>query len=201
VRDPLLLERLARVDTVCFASTSAEGADCSPDASALRALQRRGIRALALRAPRPGRDDAAAVHELQRAGARVLVVGDAGSAALATGADVTIAVAAASVASVSAGIVIAPAGVQELDRLVDLGRSLRRVLLQNTTSGALYNALVIPAAALGLVTPLLACALLLAETLLVFANAVRLLGSGSRQARPVLPAQGRERSDRRTSGV
>jgi cation transport ATPase len=172
VRDPLLLEALTRVDTVCFEVAGGEGVRCS--ASALRALERRGIRALALRLSRPDRDSAAAVQGLQRAGARVLVVGEAGGAALRTGADVTIAVAAGG-GGVSGGIVVAPAAVLQLDLLLDLGRALRRALLQNATLAALYNAVVIPAAALGFVTPLLACALVLAETLLVLANAARLM--------------------------
>ena len=61
-----------------------------------------------------------------------------------------------------------------LDRL-PIGRALRRVLRQNLVIAAIYNAAVVPAAAVGYLAPLPAAGLMLLETLLVLGNAARLL--------------------------
>jgi cation transport ATPase len=56
-----------------------------------------------------------------------------------------------------------------------IGRALRRVLRQNLVIAAVYNAAVVPAAAVGYLAPLTAAGLMLLETLLVLSNAARLL--------------------------
>jgi cation transport ATPase len=168
VREPEALVALASIDTVCFDADVA----ALPDAYGLRSLQERGIRALTLRRDRADDTPARAVRELERAGARVLLVGDARAS---QAVDVAITVEPSKAASSSARIVVSASGIQELGRLVDLGRALRRVLRQNAVLAAIYNAVLIPAAALGLVTPLSAAVLLLAETLVTLAMAARLL--------------------------
>jgi cation transport ATPase len=55
-----------------------------------------------------------------------------------------------------------------------VGVALERVLRQNLVIGAVYNAAVVPAAAVGLLAPLPAALLMLLETLLVLGNAARL---------------------------
>ena len=61
-----------------------------------------------------------------------------------------------------------------LERL-PIGRALRRVLRQNLVIAAVYNAAVVPAAAVGYLAPLPAAGLMLLETLVVLGNAARLL--------------------------
>ena len=68
-----------------------------------------------------------------------------------------------------------PPSTTPVPALVDLGRALRRVLRQNAALSAIYNAVVIPAAALGHVPPLAAAGLVLLETLFGLASAARLL--------------------------
>jgi cation transport ATPase len=72
----------------------------------------------------------------------------------------------------------APIEIAEIDDLailVDLGRAVRAVIVESAAFGAVYNAAIIPAAALGYVSPIGAAGLALAETLLGLANAARLL--------------------------
>jgi cation transport ATPase len=168
VREPDALMALASIDTVCFDADVA----ALPDTRGLRALQERGIRALTLRRDRADDAPARAVRELERAGARVLLVGDARAS---QAVDVAIAVEPGKAASSCARIVVSASGVHELGRLVELGRALRRVLRQNAGLAAIYNAVLIPAAALGFLTPLSAALLLLAETLVTLATSARLL--------------------------
>jgi cation transport ATPase len=72
-------------------------------------------------------------------------------------------------------IVLPEDGLEALPGMVDLGRALRAVIRENAGLGAIYNAALIPAAALGVVPPLAAAALGLVETLAGLANAARLL--------------------------
>jgi cation transport ATPase len=71
--------------------------------------------------------------------------------------------------------VVGEGRLDDLPLLVDLARSLRGKLRQNAALAVIYNAAVIPAAALGVITPSQAAGLMLVETLLVLANAARLL--------------------------
>lgn len=117
------------------------------------------------------------IQQLQRGGARVLLISPgspriAGAAA----ADVTVAIAPGTPPdAVGAPIVASDAGLDRLPELLDLARALRCRLRENTALSLIYNALVIPTAALGWLTPLQAASLLLLETLLVLTNAARLL--------------------------
>jgi cation transport ATPase len=118
------------------------------------------------------------IAELRRGGARVLLV-SAGAPRIAgaAAADVTVAIAPGTPPdAVGAPIVASGADLDRLPALLDLARALRRRLRENTALTVIYNALVIPAAALGWLSPLQAASLLLLETMLVLSNAARLLG-------------------------
>jgi Cu2+-exporting ATPase len=117
------------------------------------------------------------VRQLQQAGSRVLFVGDGiHDRPNLAGADVAVAIAPGALAgAVDAPIVLSGSTLSALPRLVDIGRALRARLRENYVVAALYNAVVMPLAAAGFVTPLQAAALMLLETLLVLANSARLL--------------------------
>jgi cation transport ATPase len=164
VKDAGALEALARVDTLCFAR--------SAGAHAVPGLLVRGIRALVMCGDRPE-----AIRDLQLAGARVLlVVGDGHDPGGAVQADVAVAVVPGALPGAAAApILLAEGHLDDLAGLVDLGRALRAVIRENMALGAVSNAAILPAAALGYLSPLHAAGLVLAETLLGLANAARLL--------------------------
>jgi cation transport ATPase len=117
------------------------------------------------------------IEQLQRGGACVLLV-SAGSPRIAgaAAADVTVAIAPGTPPdAVGAPIVASDAELDRLPDLLDLAWALRCRLRENTALSLIYNALVIPAATLGWLSPLQAASLLLIETLLVLTNAARLL--------------------------
>ncbi|APR78329.1 Lead, cadmium, zinc and mercury transporting ATPase [Minicystis rosea] len=164
--------------------------------AAIQALSARGVRPLLLSGDAPAAtaqaarhlgipasgglgpaEKALAIRDLQVRGARVLLVGDGSrDAAFGAQADVSIAVAPDTLpGAVRARIVLTDDRIDRLPALVDLGRSLRAVLRQNAAFATVYNAVLIPAAALGYVPPLLAAGLALLETMLGLANAARLL--------------------------
>jgi Cu2+-exporting ATPase len=73
------------------------------------------------------------------------------------------------------------------DALTEARRTLR-IIRQNLGWAALYNAIAIPAAALGWVTPLAAAAGMSLSSLLVVGNAMRLARSAPRRDVASLPA-------------
>jgi len=83
-------------------------------------------------------------------------------------------------AAVDAPIVV-NGGPERLPALLDQSRALCRRLRENAAITVAYNAAVIPAAALGFISPIQAAGLVLIETALVLGNTARLLGTpGSR---------------------
>jgi cation transport ATPase len=74
---------------------------------------------------------------------------------------------------------VQPGGAEELRRL---GRALRARLREGAIFGALYNAIVIPLAVLGRLSPLAATALMLGSSLLLLGNCARLLPAASEGA-------------------
>jgi len=116
------------------------------------------------------------VRALQRAGRRVLMVGDgindapvlaAADASLAVGEATALARTAADTVLLSSSLALVPA-------LVGIARDTRRVIVQNLAWASLYNAIAIPAAALGWVPPWLAALGMSGSSLLVVGNALRL---------------------------
>lgn len=126
---------------------------------------------------------ALAISNLQLVGARVVVVGDDASPAVAAEqADVSVALAAPGHGSPRASIVVCDGHLEALPSLVDRGRTLRAVLRQNVVLGSVYNALLLPVAILGYLSPVRAAAFTLLETLIALANVSRLLWPARRGA-------------------
>jgi Cu2+-exporting ATPase len=132
-------------------------------------------------------DKKAAVARLQAQGAVVAMAGDGVNDAPALAqAQVSVTLGAATpIAQWTADVVVLG---DELPRIADAivhARRTLRVVRQNLAWAALYNALAIPAAAFGLLTPLMASAGMAASSLAVVGNALRLsrLKTGGEPAR------------------
>ena len=119
---------------------------------------------------------AARLAELAASGRKVLMVGDglndapalaAAHASLspATGADV---------AQVAADAVFQGAGLSAVGEVLDVARRARDLVRQNIAASIVYNALAVPAAVLGYVTPPLAAFLMSSSSIYVVVNALRL---------------------------
>ena len=165
-------------------------------ADTVAALKARGLRVLMLSGDRPAVAQALArrlhideviaglspvdkvreIEALQAAGRTVLMVGDGlNDAAALTAAAVSM--------SPSSGIDITQNAADFVYRgkrlapvvtAIDVARKTRVLVRQNFTISLVYNALAVPAAVLGLVTPLIAAVAMSSSSLVVVANALRL---------------------------
>ncbi len=127
------------------------------------------------------------VRALQRRGRRVLMVGDGiNDAPVLAAADVSVAVGqASSLARTAAAVVLLGRSLDDLPALRALALRTRSVVRANLGWALGYNALAIPAAALGWVPPWLAAIGMSTSSLLVVLNALRLIpaASGARAPR------------------
>jgi Cu2+-exporting ATPase len=143
----------------------------------------------------------ARVRALQAAGHTVAMLGDGiNDAPVLAGADVSVALASgAPSAHRAADIVLMGGALRRLPQTIAIARRTRRVIAQNLGWALAYNAIALPVAALGLVTPWLAALGMALSSLLVTGNALRLARApGAGATRPQAPAAA---APRRLDGV
>lgn len=116
------------------------------------------------------------VRQLQQAGRRVLMVGDGmNDGPVLACADVSIAMGqAVPLAQAKSDFVVLGGQLSAVSALLHLARRTRRVVRQNLTWAALYNAVCVPLAVAGLMPPWLAGLGMAASSLLVVLNSARL---------------------------
>lgn len=122
-------------------------------------------------------DKADLVRRLQGQGVRVAFVGDGiNDAPALEAADLGVAVSRASdVARDAADIVLLQSGIEAVPESLAIARATLRIIKQNLFWAFFYNALGIPLAALGLMSPVLCAAAMGFSDLIVIGNALRLL--------------------------
>ncbi|HXF11341.1 MAG TPA: HAD-IC family P-type ATPase, partial [Desulfuromonadaceae bacterium] len=146
-------------------------------AAALNLAKRVGITGKNVFAEIRPEQKASLVKELQAKGDRVAFVGDGiNDAPALTRADLGIAVSRASdVARDAADIVLLKSDIEAVPEALDLARATLRTIKQNLFWAFFYNAIGIPFAALGFISPIFCAAAMGVSDLVVIGNALRLL--------------------------
>ena len=117
------------------------------------------------------------VKKLQAAGERVAFVGDGiNDAPALTQADLGIAVSRANdTAREAADIILLKSGMEAVPEALDLARATLRIIKQNLFWAFFYNALGVPLAAFGFISPIFCAAAMAFSDFIVIGNALRLL--------------------------
>ena len=141
-----------------------------------------GIAAENIFAEIPPEQKAEFIKKLQGQGERVAFVGDGiNDAPALTQADLGIAVSRASdIAREAADIILLRSEIEAVPEALGLARRTLRIIKQNLFWAFFYNALGVPLAALGFISPIICAAAMGASDLIVIGNALRLL-RGPRQ--------------------
>ncbi len=127
-------------------------------------------------------DKLARLDALKRAGHRVLMIGDGlNDAPSLAAADASISPAdGADLAQTSADILFQGERLESVAVVIGIAHRAKRLVLQNFVLAAGYNAIAVPLAVAGLVTPLIAAAAMSASSIVVTLNALRLARGGGR---------------------
>jgi Cu2+-exporting ATPase len=129
------------------------------------------------RAGASAQDKLALVRALQARGQVVAMVGDGiNDAPVLAGADVSVAIGSGTdLAKVSADLVMIGAGLAPLASGIGIARRTLRIVRENLAWAIVYNAIAVPLAASGRLAPWMAALGMSCSSLLVVANALRLL--------------------------
>lgn len=140
----------------------------------------------------------ATINELSCAGRKVLMIGDGlNDAPALAGAHASISpIDAADIARAKADAMFLGEGLQPVVIALDLSRKARSLMRQNLWLAVIYNAIAVPLAIAGYVTPLIAAAAMSGSSILVTLNALR-----ARAGRPASPASTQPASPRAMLGA